>query len=217
MTSSSTTNGRTIVIPNGPNSTPRHSMRSSPTSSGRARPSDELARGHELEEFVKKPGKDREPVDLRWIYLHMIEEYARHCGHADILRVGRRNDGYCREPRSLLHLYGHGTRLVPTPLRLRTRHRLAGRHRCRDPLARRPSPSRSSAQYPNAPLRHARRSPSTYVQSIDPAENSTSDRSAMPSQRHGEPHCDGPRYSSAPYRALTARATSDFRVSRFRD
>ena len=25
-------------------------------------------------------------VDLRWIYLHMLEEYARHCGHADIIR-----------------------------------------------------------------------------------------------------------------------------------
>jgi Protein of unknown function (DUF664) len=24
--------------------------------------------------------------DLRWIYIHMIEEYARHNGHADILR-----------------------------------------------------------------------------------------------------------------------------------
>jgi uncharacterized damage-inducible protein DinB len=48
--------------------------------------SDELARGHDLEEMVKKPGKDREPVDLRWIYLHMLEEYARHCGHADIIR-----------------------------------------------------------------------------------------------------------------------------------
>ena len=23
---------------------------------------------------------------LRWIYTHMIEEYARHCGHADLLR-----------------------------------------------------------------------------------------------------------------------------------
>jgi uncharacterized damage-inducible protein DinB len=48
--------------------------------------SDELARGHELEELVKERGADGEPVDLRWIYLHMIEEYARHCGHADILR-----------------------------------------------------------------------------------------------------------------------------------
>ncbi len=48
--------------------------------------SDELARDYDLDEFVKEPGAGREPVDLRWIYLHMIEEYARHCGHADILR-----------------------------------------------------------------------------------------------------------------------------------
>ena len=27
-----------------------------------------------------------EPCSLRWIYLHMIEEYARHNGHADFLR-----------------------------------------------------------------------------------------------------------------------------------
>ena len=26
------------------------------------------------------------PVNLRWIYLHMIEEYARHNGHADLIR-----------------------------------------------------------------------------------------------------------------------------------
>jgi uncharacterized damage-inducible protein DinB len=26
------------------------------------------------------------PVSLRWIYTHMIEEYARHNGHADLLR-----------------------------------------------------------------------------------------------------------------------------------
>jgi hypothetical protein len=25
-------------------------------------------------------------IDLRWVYVHMIEEYARHNGHADILR-----------------------------------------------------------------------------------------------------------------------------------
>jgi uncharacterized damage-inducible protein DinB len=48
--------------------------------------SDELARGHDLDETVRRPGANREPVDLRWIYLHMIEEYARHCGHADIIR-----------------------------------------------------------------------------------------------------------------------------------
>ena len=27
-----------------------------------------------------------EPVTLRWIYLHMIAEYARHNGHADLIR-----------------------------------------------------------------------------------------------------------------------------------
>ena len=48
--------------------------------------SDELARGHELDEFATFAGVDPDPVDLRWIYLHMIEEYARHCGHADLLR-----------------------------------------------------------------------------------------------------------------------------------
>lgn len=26
------------------------------------------------------------PMNLRWILVHMIEEYARHCGHADLLR-----------------------------------------------------------------------------------------------------------------------------------
>jgi hypothetical protein len=25
-------------------------------------------------------------IDVRWIYLHMIEEYARHNGHADLIR-----------------------------------------------------------------------------------------------------------------------------------
>ncbi|WP_280298097.1 DinB family protein [Nocardia neocaledoniensis] len=27
-----------------------------------------------------------DPYTLRWVYLHMIEEYARHNGHADLLR-----------------------------------------------------------------------------------------------------------------------------------
>jgi len=26
------------------------------------------------------------PISLRWVYVHMIEEYARHNGHADLLR-----------------------------------------------------------------------------------------------------------------------------------
>jgi uncharacterized damage-inducible protein DinB len=33
--------------------------------------------------FLSRRGKT---LDLRWVYLHMIEEYARHNGHADLLR-----------------------------------------------------------------------------------------------------------------------------------
>jgi uncharacterized damage-inducible protein DinB len=29
---------------------------------------------------------NNEPCSLRWIYVHMIEEYARHNGHADLIR-----------------------------------------------------------------------------------------------------------------------------------
>jgi hypothetical protein len=38
-----------------------------------------------LDDVVPFPwgGEDR---DLRWIYLHLIEEYARHNGHADLIR-----------------------------------------------------------------------------------------------------------------------------------
>jgi uncharacterized damage-inducible protein DinB len=45
----------------------------------------ELASGHELDEMAAAPRRGRE-VDLRWSYIHMIEEYARHNGHADLLR-----------------------------------------------------------------------------------------------------------------------------------
>ncbi len=43
---------------------------------------DEAARGHSLDQTFGT----REPLNLRWIYLHMIEEYARHNGHADLIR-----------------------------------------------------------------------------------------------------------------------------------
>jgi uncharacterized damage-inducible protein DinB len=33
--------------------------------------------------FVPQPG---ETLSVRWVYVHMIEEYARHNGHADLLR-----------------------------------------------------------------------------------------------------------------------------------
>ena len=39
---------------------------------------DDLSRG--------RTSRSREQVSLRWVYLHMIEEYARHNGHADLLR-----------------------------------------------------------------------------------------------------------------------------------
>jgi hypothetical protein len=35
---------------------------------------------------VKKSRQSDEPFSLRWILLHMIEEYARHNGHADLIR-----------------------------------------------------------------------------------------------------------------------------------
>jgi uncharacterized damage-inducible protein DinB len=33
--------------------------------------------------FVSRRGNE---ISLRWVYVHMIEEYARHNGHADLLR-----------------------------------------------------------------------------------------------------------------------------------
>jgi hypothetical protein len=47
--------------------------------------SNECAKDHDLAETSMAKWRDRD-VDLRWIYLHMIEEYARHCGHADLIR-----------------------------------------------------------------------------------------------------------------------------------
>jgi hypothetical protein len=45
----------------------------------------ELAAGHDLDDaFVhERLGVE---ITLRWVYIHMIEEYARHNGHADLLR-----------------------------------------------------------------------------------------------------------------------------------
>jgi uncharacterized damage-inducible protein DinB len=43
-----------------------------------------VASAPSLEERARKPG--REEYSLRWILVHMIEETARHAGHADILR-----------------------------------------------------------------------------------------------------------------------------------
>jgi uncharacterized damage-inducible protein DinB len=40
-------------------------------------------KGKDLEHTGLRRG---EPCSLRWIYVHMIEEYARHNGHADLIR-----------------------------------------------------------------------------------------------------------------------------------
>ena len=43
--------------------------------------------GKQLDDVVPSHGDHPERArDIRWIYLHMIEEYARHNGHADLLR-----------------------------------------------------------------------------------------------------------------------------------
>ena len=42
-------------------------------------------RGRELDEKFFHSRRNVE-MDLRWVYVHMIEEYARHNGHADLLR-----------------------------------------------------------------------------------------------------------------------------------
>ena len=39
----------------------------------------------DLDEVIARR-RSGEDITLRWIYLHMIEEYARHNGHADLLR-----------------------------------------------------------------------------------------------------------------------------------
>ena len=41
------------------------------------------ALGRSLDDTGPRDGK---PCSLRWIYHHMIEEYARHNGHADLIR-----------------------------------------------------------------------------------------------------------------------------------
>ena len=44
-----------------------------------------IASDHDLDQATHHPELGG-TVSLRWIYLHMIEEFARHAGHGDILR-----------------------------------------------------------------------------------------------------------------------------------
>ena len=43
----------------------------------------DIAAHHQLDDTGLRRGQ---PCSLRWIYTHMIEEYARHNGHADLIR-----------------------------------------------------------------------------------------------------------------------------------
>ncbi|WP_395657521.1 DinB family protein [Nocardioides sp.] len=45
---------------------------------------DEIAAAHGLDDLAQH--NRRGPLTLRWIYLHLVEELARHAGHGDILR-----------------------------------------------------------------------------------------------------------------------------------
>jgi len=50
------------------------------------RPVDAVAfAGAGLDELCRRPGPG-EPVSLRWVLMHLLEETARHAGHADIIR-----------------------------------------------------------------------------------------------------------------------------------
>jgi len=49
------------------------------------RQADEVASGSCLDELCRRPDADP-PVSLRWVLMHLLEETARHAGHADILR-----------------------------------------------------------------------------------------------------------------------------------
>jgi hypothetical protein len=39
-----------------------------------------------LDDVCQGPGAGEPPVNLRWVLAHLVEETARHAGHADILR-----------------------------------------------------------------------------------------------------------------------------------
>ncbi|GAB3942247.1 DinB family protein [Kribbella albertanoniae] len=47
--------------------------------------SDEIAARYDLDAAFRRPRREGE-YSLRWLYIHLIEEYARHNGHADLLR-----------------------------------------------------------------------------------------------------------------------------------
>ncbi len=53
---------------------------------------DAAVAGRDLDEPVDDPKAPTGKVNLRWVYLHLLEEYAHHTGHADFIR--ERIDGF---------------------------------------------------------------------------------------------------------------------------
>ena len=47
---------------------------------------DAIVDAHDLDDAIPDPNGGDVPVTLRWVVVHLIEELARHAGHADILR-----------------------------------------------------------------------------------------------------------------------------------
>ena len=45
-----------------------------------------VASTESLDQLERRPRHKDDPFSLRWILVHMIEEYSRHNGHADLLR-----------------------------------------------------------------------------------------------------------------------------------
>ena len=47
---------------------------------------EEILAGHRPEEIASTGGRfDEDPPELRWICLHVLQEYARHAGHLDVV------------------------------------------------------------------------------------------------------------------------------------
>ena len=70
-----------------PRDTPEqlHTLWQDAVSHSRSRVAEALAEGG-LDVLARQPWPYGESPSLRWIVVHMIEEYARHNGHADLLR-----------------------------------------------------------------------------------------------------------------------------------
>lgn len=47
---------------------------------------DRIVAESSLEDLCARPEPALDPVNLRWVLMHLLEETARHAGHADILR-----------------------------------------------------------------------------------------------------------------------------------